>query len=97
MAADADPDGDGASNLQEFTTGSDPTNPASGFRVDVKAIPMISWVSVPALKYRVLRSPVLPSTNWVVVLDNAVATGPLSTYIDTNAPANSFYVIQSLP
>jgi len=36
---DADPDGDGASNIQEFLSGTDPRNPASALRVniDVKA------------------------------------------------------------
>ncbi len=32
-AANADPDGDGMSNLQEFLAGTDPTNGASAFRI----------------------------------------------------------------
>lgn len=46
--ATADPDGDGFSNLQEYLAGTDPTNPASSFRI-VSVVPsgidlLVTWM-----------------------------------------------------
>ncbi len=73
LAADnADPDGDGQSNLQEYLAGTDPTSassrlqftdvhPGSGHSVS------LHWLSAPAKNYLLETAPSLGSTNWTSV------------------------------
>jgi hypothetical protein len=55
-SATADPDGDGANNLQEFMAGTDPTNAASVLIVKLSNSPQgmfLSWPTQPGLTYQV--------------------------------------------
>ena len=96
VAADADPDGDGATNYQEFVAGSNPLDPTSGFRVDVKPIPLITWVSKSNTVYRVLRKDSLSQTNWVVISGSITATNSSTSYVDLEPGRNSFYAIEAV-
>jgi hypothetical protein len=55
-AATADSDGDGVNNLQEFLSGTNPTNAASVLRVQISNTPQgmyINWPTQPGLTYQV--------------------------------------------
>jgi hypothetical protein len=94
---DADPDGDGATNWQEYVAGTDPTNPLSVLKATIKAVPLISWDSISNKVYRVMRKDTVNSTKAAIVLDNFRATNSLSSFIDTEVPdATSFYSIEPL-
>jgi sugar lactone lactonase YvrE len=98
VAADADPDGDGATNLQEFATGSHPLDPLSGFRVSLRMSPTITWRSVPGEIYRVLRKESLAATDWTVVAPAVFTLGEEHTFVDTGATNNSgFYIVEPVP
>lgn len=97
VAADADPDGDGASNRQEFAVGSDPTNPLSGFLVKISAVPRVEWHSVPGRKYQILSKRSIPDAAWVVVAE-VVATEIVTRFTDEgNGDRNSYYVVELVP
>ncbi len=96
-AADADPDADGTTNIQEFTAGSNPLDPNSGFRVDVKSVPYITWVSKSNTVYRVLRKSRLTDAAWSVVAPSIRATNELAGYVDIAPQGVSFYLIESIP
>jgi O-glycosyl hydrolase len=60
---DADPDGDGMDNDQEFVAGSDPTNPASAFSLAALDVPdtaagglVLRWPSISNRLYSIARS-----------------------------------------
>lgn len=96
MAADADPDDDGADNLQEFGNGSDPLDPLSGFAVGVRLVPSITWHSVPGTAYRVLRKDRLSDPEWAEV-DTVTASADRTTYNDasvTDVPR--YYLIEAI-
>lgn len=98
-AVDADPDNDQTSNLQEFTAGSNPVDPLSGFRVGVRAVPEISFPSVAGQKYQIRRRTSLDSGETVVVSE-FIATETQSRYVDTTAGvvANpAFYLVAPVP
>jgi hypothetical protein len=98
VAANADPDGDGYRNLLEYAYGTDPTDKNSHpSRLGIRAIPLVSWDSVPGWTYRVLRKPSITATNWDVLLPAFTATDTNSQYIDVDAPATSLYEIELLP
>lgn len=97
VAVDADPDGDGSNNLQEFILGSDPLDPKSGFRVAVRAVPEIRFQSVPGSKYRILRRDSVSGTS-VVVAEELTAAGPETQFVDTSVvEPTAFYVVEPLP
>jgi hypothetical protein len=98
VAADADPDGDGATNWQEYLAGTDPTDPHSVLKAKIKAIPIISWDSISNKVYRVVRKDSVISSNWVTILDNFRATNSVSRFIDTEvADPASFYSVEPVP
>jgi hypothetical protein len=57
MVANADPDGDGMSNLDEYQAGTDPTNSVSSFRIIEVATEgddvLLTWTTVGGKKYAV--------------------------------------------
>jgi hypothetical protein len=78
--ATEDPDGDGASNLQEFLAGTDPQDPASVFRLEVtrpnEAVLQLRFVAQPGQIYHVQVSDALPATDWKVL-----ATFPADNHV----------------
>lgn len=79
-AADAaDPDGDGMTNTQEFTAGTDPKNAASVFRVSAVAVNgsnvLLSFSSVAGKTYRLERSDSLLDGSWTPAQENIPGTG----------------------
>jgi hypothetical protein len=93
-AADADPDGDGATNLQEFVAGSSPVDTLSGFLVKTRLVPSISWRSEPGKSYRILRKPQLADPEWIFVKE-VTATAPFSRFTDEDVEnTGSFYTVE---
>ena len=93
-AADADPDGDGATNLQEFVAGSSPVDALSGFLVKTRLVPSISWRSEPGKTYRILRKPQLTDPEWIFVKE-VTATAPFSRFTDEDVEnTGSFYTVE---
>jgi hypothetical protein len=98
--ANADPDGDGMSNLGEFLSGTVPTNSYSVFAfVDYSAQPgggyLVQWNSSERRSYTLLRTSQLLSTNanFSVIRSNIAGTPPRNLFLDTNAvpPGPYFY------
>ena len=99
VSAAADPDGDGWSNLVEFQNGSDPTDKSSQPAIvsGIRAVPLVSWNTIPGLTYRVLRKASVDATNWVVVLPPSQATSTNTEFVDRGAPATAIYLIERVP
>jgi len=101
----ADPDGDGLSNLQEYLTGTNPNDSDSTLDItDLKVAPggataSISWQSVPTRSYYIQTRPdVSSSSSWSDSGLGLIAPdGPSTTRIigETNAPRR-FYRIQAV-
>ena len=107
--ANADPDGDGFSNLQEFLAGTDPTNSASTFRI-ISILPegndvLITWSVVTNKTYvvQVATNAVDGSSYTNAYMDLATVIVPLSplitqtNYLDIGAVTNGasrFYRIR---
>lgn len=98
-AAEADPDGDGATNRQEYVAGTHPLDPLSGFRLGIRAIPEIRFHSVVGQKYRVLRL-----QEWgggvTTVVAEITAQGEETVWVDGSAEAAlnpSFYLVEPVP
>lgn len=100
--ANADPDGDGMTNLQEFLAGTDPTNRNSALVfVDYHPYPaggfLVAWNSAEGRSYTLLStSHLLATNNFTTVRSNILATPPRNTIIDTNASASNprFYILK---
>jgi hypothetical protein len=98
--SNADPDHDGASNMQEYLAGTDPLSDQSVFKLITiqPAQPsgiLIQWSSVAGKSYALIRS-ALPDTNYAPIVTNLLATNSLTGYRDTSAvgPGPYFYRLQ---
>lgn len=84
-----DPDGDGASNRQEYLSGTVPTDAASTFKIrqfgPAGAAYQITFTAIPGKTYAVERCSNLTTGNWVTVADDLTTTG---TEIQTSIPPN---------
>jgi hypothetical protein len=95
----ADPDGDGLTNTQEFTAGTDPINAASVLKVTNFVISdgdfRVSFPTVSGKTYRLERSDTLQAGSWTTLLDNIAGTGGAVQVTDVGAAAQSkrFYRI----
>jgi sugar lactone lactonase YvrE len=98
-AANLDPDGDGASNWQEYVAGTNPMDPTSVLQLTPMAPApnfTVEWPSVPGKTYQVKSATSLFSTNWITTASNLAGTGQMMQLSDTNTPAPParFYRVQ---
>jgi fibronectin type 3 domain-containing protein len=103
-AADtADPDGDGLTNAQEFSAGTNPNNASSALGVSqVQASGndlLVSFATVLGKVYRVDRSDTLQPNSWTTLQTNISGTGGTVQITDAGAAAQTkrFYRIVLLP
>ena len=99
----ADPDGDGFSNLQEFLAGTDPTDPSSALRItsittngpDI----VISFTTCSNKFYDAQYNDDLTTSNWSGVATNIPGTGGIVSTNDPGAASltNRFYRIHLVP
>ncbi len=84
----ADPDRDGMSNLAEYLAGTDPTDPASAFRItEIAPDPggvRLWWQSANYKTYAVQRSP-NPTEAYLDIQTGIPATAPTNSWLDTTA------------
>jgi len=95
-AADsADPDGDGMTNAQEFSAGTDPNNSNSMLRVDNIAVSgndiVLSFPTVSGKIYRLERSSTLQSGSWTTLQSNIVGNGGVMQIIDIGSATQGKY------
>jgi alpha-glucosidase len=91
-AADgADPDGDGMTNAQEFTSGTDPNSRVSLLKINqIQASGsdlVVSFATVTGKTYRLERSDTLQAGSWATVQDNIAGSGSMVQITDANAAA----------
>jgi hypothetical protein len=93
----ADPDGDGASNYEEYLTGSDPMDKTSVRKlVLIKLIPQVTFMTVPGTNYQISRKSSITSA-WES-LEVVKATGTNYNYLDFSGNSSqSFYSIELAP
>ncbi|MGA2179520.1 MAG: hypothetical protein ABSH15_08070 [Verrucomicrobiota bacterium] len=97
-ATNADADGDGVNNLQEYLAGTDPTDPTSFFKkigTDQGAAQqtqdcVISWPSAIGKQYVIQRSPSLSTPLWTSIATNS-GNGTIMDFHDTSGGGVRFY------
>ena len=100
---DADPDGDGLTNLQEQTAGTNPLDATSVLRIVAVewngAEVNVHFTSVMGRTYRLEAADQLASNQWSVVSDNLPGIDGVLRVTDFNAPdaGHRFYRVRLLP
>lgn len=88
-------DGDGSSNLSEFTAGTNPTDPADLFSVTLFSISStsvdVSWSSVSGKTYAIQKCTDLTDDSWVSIVPAVDATSPTNSYNLTSEDAEAFF------
>ena len=88
--AQDDADGDGASNLQEYLAGTDPTDAASIFRAQIaRAISpgngvTLNWLAIPGKSYHLQSKTNLTESVW---LDTTASLSIIGTQVNVTVPA----------
>ena len=105
--ANADPDHDGMSNLQEYQAGTNPTNASSVLLITSGSFApggttaSLTWNSVPTRFYYVQKNLNLATTNWVDsglgLISPALGSSTTDSFTDTNAPTRVYRVKAVLP
>jgi hypothetical protein len=101
-AANADPDGDGMSNWQEYLAGTDPTDGSSNFKLkpvgNGGSPPSVTvqWPSVAGKTYVVEATLPTSNLNWVPVCTNT-GTGWNVGFQDTTGSGARWYRVKVLP
>jgi len=96
-AADADPDGDGASNWEEYVAGTNPLDSTSVFQVlpGSSAAPSsftLQWSSVANKSYTIQSSFSISPGNWTTLASNILGNGQTMQWTDSNATGKAqFY------
>lgn len=90
MSADsADPDGDGQTNLQEFTAGTDPNNRSSALGITQTQTSgndvIVSFPTAVGKLYRLESSDTLQTGSWTPVQDHIAGTGGMAQVADSGA------------
>jgi sugar lactone lactonase YvrE len=92
----ADPDGDGSPNWQEYLAGTDPTNPASCLLFNGAALAAgssknvsLGWLTAPGKNYVLESSPALARLNWTPVNTNSGDGNQFQISITNSNPAGS--------
>jgi hypothetical protein len=93
-AANVDSDGDGATNLQEFLAGTDPTDANSVLRVQLIASTQgtrLSWNSQPGLMYQVQVSRNSVAGSWINLGTPRFAAGTSDSVLEGLANESAYY------
>ncbi len=95
--ADDDPDGDGASNLDEFLAATHPADPDSVFNMSMDGN-TVSWSSEYGRTYTLQQSTNLVTGQWTGVATNQAPTPPLNSVSTApDGPPVRFYRIEAAP
>jgi len=99
----ADPDGDGMSNWQEYLAGTNPTNALSslqflnpGFASGGARHILLSWPTAPGRLYALESSPAAGGNNWTPVNTNLGDGNPFQVVLTNDTGSARFYRIQLL-
>ena len=96
--ANADPDGDGANNLEEYLAETNPMDPQSVLKVlSIHTVLVVTWNSVSNVVYSILRKDNMNSTNWTAVA-SVQANASITSFTDYSATnTKAFYWISPKP
>ena len=92
---DADSDGDGASNMDEYFARTDPKSAASVLQITRfdPAASTLAWSSVPGVTYRVESSPSLAPNQWSTVVEKTAGAPVTETTLTASGGRRFFRVI----
>jgi hypothetical protein len=102
FTATSDFDGDGASDLDEYASGTDPLDPNSSLRIIAfdasEEAFSLTWTSSPTRRYRIQTKINLLDPAWTLALDNIPPDGTTTTRAGA-APASTqrFFRVQAFP